>query len=172
MREQVRETEWYVTDKDDWGKTSFDFNDRNFRLTKTTVNFTDRSYRKETYDNTSHPDNPMDWIIFLVDYIDRADRFFESRQIEGVECFGFELSAKKYGDNPDTSIHTLWFDSETMLPVRVESEGLQDDGPRKKVLDQFEWNPELPADTFVPVIPEGFMNSQPDETRAAGEKER
>jgi hypothetical protein len=172
MREQVRETEWYVTDKDDWGKTSFDFNDRHFRLTKTTVNFTDRSYREETYDNTSHPDNPMDWIIFLVDYIDRADRFFESRQIEGVECFGFELSAKKYGDNPDTSIHTLWFDSETMLPVRVESEGLQDDGPRKKVLDQFEWNPELPSDTFVPIIPEGFMNSQPDETRAAGEKER
>ena len=57
-----------------------------------------------------------------------------------------------------------------MLPVRVESEGLQDDGPRKKVLDQFEWNLELPADTFVPVIPEDFVNSQPDEIRSTGEK--
>lgn len=170
--DQVGETEWYVTDKDDWGKTSFDFNDRNFRLTKTTVNFSDRSYREETYDNTSHPDNPMDRIIFLAGYIDTADRFFESRQIDGVECFGFELSAKKYGDNPDTSIHTLWFDSETMLPVLIEHEGLEENGPSKTILDQFEWNAELPADTFVPEIPEGFTNNQPDEVRAAGEKKR
>ena len=170
--EQVQKTKWYVTDKDDWGKTSFDFNDRNFRLTKTTVHFSDRSYSEQTYGNTSHPDNPMDRIIFLAVHIDEADRFFESRQIEGIECFGFELSAKKYGNNPDTTIHTLWFDSETMLPVMIEDEWLQDDGPRKTVLDQFEWNPKLPADTFMPKIPEGFINGLPDEIRAAREKER
>jgi len=168
--DQVGETEWYVTEKDDWGKTSFDFNDRNFRLTKTIVNFADRSYREETYGNTSHPDNPMDRIIRLAGYIHMADRFFESRQIEGIECFGFELSAKKYGDNPDTSIHTLWFDSETMLPVMVQHEGLQDDGPRKTVLDQFQWDPKLPADTFVPKIPEGFAYGDPKNIQAAREK--
>lgn len=170
LREHVRETEWYVTDKDDWGETSFDFNDRNFRLTKTTVNFSDRSYREETYGNTSHPDNPMDRVIFLTDYISMADRFFESRQIDGIECFGFELSTKKYGDNPDTNINTLWFDSETMLPVRVEFEWLQGDKLRKTALKQFEWDPELPADTFVPVIPEGFVLDQPDEVQASEEK--
>ncbi len=168
--DQVQQTEWYVTEKDDWGKTSFDFNDWNFRLTKTTVSFTSRSYREETYGNTSHPDNPMDRIILLARYMDKADRFFESRQIDGIECFGFELSAKKYGTNPDTNIHTLWFDSETMLPVRVEFEWHQEDGPRKKLLDQFEWDAELPADTFVPVIPEGFVLDHPDDNQTPGEK--
>jgi outer membrane lipoprotein-sorting protein len=160
---QLRKTEWYVTDKEDWGKTSFDFNDKNFKLIQTTVNFADRSYSQITHGSTSHPDNPMDRIIFLAGWIDKADRFFESELIDGIECFGFELSAKKYGSNPDTSIYTLWFNSETMLPVRVESEGLQDDGPRKKVLDQFEWNPDLPADIFIPKIPEGFVYDHPDE---------
>jgi outer membrane lipoprotein-sorting protein len=167
---QLRKTEWYVTDKEDWGKTSFDFNDKNFKLIQTTVNFADRSYSQITHGSTSHPDNPMDRIIFLAGWIDKADRFFESELIDGIECFGFELSAKKYGSNPDTSIYTLWFNSETMLLVRVESEGLQDNGPRKKVLDQFKWNPELPADTFVPVIPEGFVLDHPDEIQAAKEK--
>ena len=75
---QLRKTEWYVTDKEDWGKTSFDFNDKNFRLIQTTVNYADRTYKQITHGSTSHPDNPMDRIIFLAGYIDRADRFFES----------------------------------------------------------------------------------------------
>ena len=154
--EKLGMTEWYVTDKEDWAKTSLDFNDRNFRLIRTTVNFDDQTYKETTYGSKSHPDNPMDRIIFLASWIDKADHFFESEQIDGIECFGFELSAKKYGSNPDTSIHTLWFDSETMLPVRVESAGVQDDGPIKTALDQFEWNPELPAETFIPEIPADF----------------
>jgi hypothetical protein len=154
--EHLRRAVWYVTDKADWGKTSFDFNDKNFRLIQTTVNFADRSYKEITHGSKSHPDNPMDRIIFLAGYIDRADRFFESKQIEGIECFGFELSAKKYGTNPDTHIHTLWFDSETMLPVTMKFEWLQDDGPRKKVKDQFEWNADLPAETFIPEVPADF----------------
>ncbi len=59
-----------------------------------------------------------------------------------------------------------------MLPVLIEHEGLEENGPSKTILDQFEWNAELPADTFVPEIPEGFTNNQPDEVRAAGEKKR
>jgi hypothetical protein len=153
---QPGRTEWYVTDKADWGKTSFDFNDKNFRLIQTTVNYADRSYKQRTHGSASHPDNPMDRIIFLADYIDKADRFFESRQIDGIECFGFELSARKYGTNPDTSMHTLWFDAETKLPVRIEHQWLGSDGPIKTVCDQFEWDPELPADTFIPEIPAGF----------------
>jgi outer membrane lipoprotein-sorting protein len=43
-----------------------------------------------------------------------------------------------------------------MLPVKIEFEWHQDDGPRKMVLDQFEWNPELPAETFIPKIPSDF----------------
>jgi outer membrane lipoprotein-sorting protein len=153
---QVQKTDWYVTDKSDWGKTSFDFNDKNFRLIQTTVNFADHSYKQITHGSTSHPDNPMDHIIFLANHIDEADRFFESQLIEGIECFGFELSAKKHGTNPDTTMHTLWLDTETMLPVKMEFEWLQDDEPRKLVMDQFEWNPELPSETFIPEIPADF----------------
>jgi outer membrane lipoprotein-sorting protein len=153
---QIQKTEWYVTDKDDWGKTSFDFNDKNFRLIQTTVNYADHSYSQITHGSTSHPDNPMDRIIFLAGYIDKADRFFESEQIDDVECFGFELSAKKYGTNPETSIHTLWFDAGTMLPVKMELEWLEDDGSRKIIQDQFKWNAELPEETFIPDIPAGF----------------
>jgi len=98
----------------------------------------------------------MDQIFFLAGYINRADRFFESQQIEGIECFGFELSAKKYGSNPDTHIHTLWFDAVTKLPVKMEFAWLQDDGPRKMVKDQFEWNADLPVETFIPEIPADF----------------
>lgn len=161
--DQVRRTEWFVTDKADWGETSLDFNDRNFRLIQTIVNFADRSYRVITHGSRSHPDNPMDRITFLAGWIDRADRFFAKEQIEGIDCFGFELSARKYGTNPDTSKHRLWFDAETMLPVKVESDWVQDDGPRKMVSDQFQWNVELPPDTFIPDIPQDFKLSQPDE---------
>ncbi|MHC4426557.1 MAG: zf-HC2 domain-containing protein [Planctomycetota bacterium] len=160
--EQLQRSEWFVTDKEDWGETSFDFNDRNFRLIQTIVNFSDRSYKVITHGSRSHPNNPMDRIIFLAGWIDRADRFFENEQIEGIECFGFELSAKKYGTNPDTSKHRLWFDKDTKLPVKVESDWLQDDGPRRMVKDQFEWNPELPADLFIPEIPEGFTAIESD----------
>jgi len=148
--EELRKAVWYVTDKDDWGKTSFDFNDKNFRLIQTTVNFGDRSYKEITHGSKSHPNNPMDRIFFLAGFIDRADRFFESRQIDGIECFGFELSAKKYGSNPETSIHTLWFDTETMLPVMMKYEWLQDEGLRKRIQDQFEWDADLPVETFIP----------------------
>jgi outer membrane lipoprotein-sorting protein len=154
--EQLRKTVWYVTDKSDWGKTSFDFNDRNFRLIQTSVNFADRTYKIIMHDSRSHPNNPMDHIIFLTGLVHKADRILENEQIEGIECFGFELSAKKYGTNPDTSKHRLWFDVETKLPVRMEFEWLQDDGPRLMVKDQFQWDPELPAETFIPEIPLDF----------------
>jgi len=154
--EELRKTVWYVTDKEDWGKTSFDFNDRNFKLIQTTVNFAGRSYKEITHGSKSHPNNPMDRIFFLVGYIDRADRYFESELIDRIECFGFELSAKKYGSNPDTHIHTLWFDAETKLPVKMEFAWLQDDGPRKMIKDQFEWDADLPVETFIPEIPADF----------------
>jgi hypothetical protein len=160
--DQVRRTEWFVTDKADWGETSLDFNDRNFRLIQTIVNFADRSCRVITHGSRSHPDNPMDRITFLAGWMDSADRFFADEQIEGIDCFGFELSARKYGTNPDTSKHRLWFDAETMLPVKVESEWVQDDGPRKRVSDEFQWNVELPPDIFIPDIPQDFKLSEPD----------
>ena len=153
---KLQQTEWLITDKSDWGQTSLDFNDKNFKLIQTIVNYYGHTYRETTYGSTSHPDNPMDRIVFLIDWIDKADRFFEDQDVEGIKCFGFELSAKKYGTNPETSIHRLWFDAETNLPVKFEFEWLQDDGPRKMVQDQFEWNSEIPEETFIPEVPADY----------------
>jgi hypothetical protein len=159
----LQQTEWFFTNKSDWGQTSLDFNDRNFKLIQTVVNYPRRSYREITHGSTSHPNNPMDRIIFLIGWIGKADVFFDSETIENTKCFGFELSAKKYGTNPDTSIHHLWFDAETNLPVKLEFEWLQDDGPRKIVQDQFEWNVELPAETFIPEIPDDYTLETPSD---------
>ena len=148
------ETKWFVIDRSDSGK-SFDF--KNFKLTETIVNFNEQTYRVITYDSTSHPRNPMDGILFLAGIVDRADRVLENTEIEGLECIGFEISAKKYGTNPDDMIHRLWFDEKTKLPVRIVFEHGQRDGIKKlRVRDQFQWDIELAKEIFKPIIPEGF----------------
>ena len=98
----------------------------------------------------------MDRILFLSNMIDQADVFYEHAIIDETECFGFELSAKKYGDNPDTTKHVLWFDKTTLLPVSMELHWKQDDGFRQQIQDDFQWNAELPEAVFVPQIPHGF----------------
>ncbi|MHC4742262.1 MAG: hypothetical protein ACYS8Z_10135, partial [Planctomycetota bacterium] len=128
-----RKTEWFVTDQNSWTETDLDFNTEDFKLIQTIVDYGRTTYKVITHGHKSHPENPLDRIIFLVGMLHKADRVLENQVIEGVECFGFELSAKKYGSNPDTHIHTLWFDAETKLPVKMEFEWLQDDGPRMMV---------------------------------------
>ncbi len=46
----------------------------------------------------------------------------------------------------------MWFDAETKLPVKMEFEWLEG----KRITGRFQWNPELPAETFIPNIPAGF----------------
>jgi outer membrane lipoprotein-sorting protein len=172
--EHVERTDYFVMDKSDWGETSLDFNDKAFSLTRTTVDFDDASYRIVNHGSESHPDNPLDYVIRIASLLNEADRFWEDEEIEGIQCFGFEVSAKKYGTNPDGMLHRLWLDAETKLPVKMEFEYLHktDGKPRRSVTDRFQWNAEIPAGTFEPRIPEGFINSQPDEIRSPGRKER
>ncbi|MHC4169269.1 MAG: hypothetical protein ACYSWQ_20160, partial [Planctomycetota bacterium] len=156
--ELVQQTDYFVVDKGDWGRTSLDFNDKAFSLTQTTVHFGDSSYRIVNHGSESHPDNPMDRIIWLASLLNEADRFWEDEEIEGIQCFGFEVSAKKYGTNPDGMLHRLWFDARTKLPVKMEFERIHEgDGkPRRSVTDRFEWNADIRAETFEPEIPEDF----------------
>jgi len=160
--EKVHQTKFFVPDKKYWGKTSFDFNDKDFKLTQTTVNFSDRTYRVVNHDSKSHPDNPMDHIIRIADMLNRADRFWQDEEIDGVKCFGFELSAKKYGSNPDTHKHKMWFDAKTKLPVRMEFAWVQTQGPGKEVRDEFQWNPAFAVGTFTPEIPADFTVEEQD----------
>ncbi len=160
---QLRMTEWFVIETDT-GKTSFDSSDTNFLLTQTIVNFADNTYKVVTYGRDSRPGHPIDAIWFPVGYVDQADRILENIEMEGIECFGLEISAKKYGTNPDGMLHRLWFDVETKLPVRMEFEWLRDDGTKAVIVkDQFEWNPELSTSVFIPEIPPDFTFVEPNQ---------
>jgi outer membrane lipoprotein-sorting protein len=156
--DQLRSTEWYVIEQEQATPTSLDFNDDSFRLVHTTVDYPDRTYKVVTHTREGRPQHPMDSIRSLIGYLDRADRILDNEVIDGIECFGLELSAKKYGTNPDGMVHRFWFDADTDLPVRIEFEFISQPSGRKtvQVKDQFTWNPDLPDDFFVPQIPADF----------------
>ena len=157
--DHLKSTEWYVIEQEDAISTNLDFNDESFRLIHTSVDYQARTYTVVTHDRETRPRHPMDSIRHPIGHIDRADRFLDNKVINGIECFGLELSAKKYGSNPDDMIHRLWFNAETDLPVRMEFEFVSGSSGRKviQVKDQFEWNPALPADFLAPRIPPDFI---------------
>ncbi len=157
---QPQKTTWCVIEKQDMSDTSLDVTDKGFRLIETVVRPSQKTYTRTVYTNQpNRPGNPMDRLLFQAGLVDRADRILPNAQIDGAECFGVEVSAKKYGTNPDGMLRRLWFDVRTKLPVRMEFECPSSDGPQKVtvVQDHFEWNADLPADTFEPGIPEGFV---------------
>jgi outer membrane lipoprotein-sorting protein len=127
-------------------------------VTETIVNFEKGTFQAGKHRGSWTPSHPMRRIIFVAGLIDRADHFYEDAEIDGVSCFGFDVSAKKYGDNPDGMVHSVWLDAATSLPVRMEFAWPARDGAeaRVDVKDQFEWNPELPDDLFTPQIPPDF----------------
>jgi hypothetical protein len=124
----------------------------------TTVDYEQGTFRVVEHAASSQPRHPMREILRIVGLLDRADTFDEDIEIEGMACFGFEISAKKYGDNPDGAFHRAWFDAATHLPVKMEVEWPRSNGggTSTAVKDQFEWDPVLPGDFFVPQIPPSF----------------
>ena len=162
--DHVGKTEWYAIAKEDRPQANADFKEDNFKLIHTTVNFSDKTYSVATYTQDDGPRHPIDNILFRAGYADQADRTLANTEIEGIECFGFQIGAKKFGNNADTDKYRLWFSAETNLPVRIEFEWWQNNETKKsvRVLGNFQWNPELPDDTFTPQIPEGFTLASPD----------
>jgi len=156
--ETPQKKKWYLIEKEKHDAVSFDFNEQNFRLIETIVNFTNKTYSVATYEGTSPHRHPMGRILFLAGLVNQADLVLQNAEIEDIECFGFEISTSKYGNNQSNDKHRLWFDIETKLPVRMEFEYWKPDGKSKsvRVRDHFQWDPELPEETFVPSIPEGF----------------
>jgi len=153
---EPRQTRWYVL-KGALPEGPFEPTG-DLRLTETVVDFAERTYRVIEHTEPWPPRHPMDNILFIAGLIDRADRLYETTKIDGVEWFGFEVSAKKYGDNPDGAVHRVWFDAATNLPVRMELEWPHSDGSGTTInaKEQFEWDPLLPDDFFIPRIPPGF----------------
>ncbi len=162
LKDRPQKTDWYVIEKEDTKTRDADFNENNFKLIHTTVNFGDKTYSVVTYAGEGAPRHPLNRILFLAAHFGRADRMLENAKIEGVECVDMEISAAKYGGTPATTKDRVWFDVKTKLPVRMENVRTEDKywqenvAKKVRVLNRFKWNPELPDDTFTPKIPEGF----------------
>ena len=161
----LREIQWYVPEGDG--------------TRQHIVHFELESYFIQTDTGRSYGNNdPIDKLRSYVELLDEADRQLGAEVIDGCECVGFEISASKYGDNGDTNregwTDRIWFDVETKLPVRIEIRGLPVTGNSEWTItiiqDQFDYDPGLPPETFVPYTPEGFVFGHPDEIQAAEEK--
>lgn len=162
----LREIQWYVPDGDGTLQHS--------------VRFDLESYFTHTGEGSFGNYDPVDGMrSFVRQFVDKADKLLGEKVIEDRYCVGFEISASKYGDNPQEWLDRIWFDIDTKLPVLIEKERgcprdktQTDFHPYIRVQNQFDYNPELPADTFIPKTPEGFIYAHPDEIQAAKEKER
>ena len=158
----LREIQWYVPDGDGTLQHS--------------IRYDLKSYFTHSGEGSFGNYDPVKRMRFYVRLLDEADKLLGETVIEGCNCVGFEISASKYGDNPENWVDCIWFDTETKLPVRMEKYGRpvtdQPDKTSTTIQDQFNYNPDLPADTFTPETPEGFIHAHPDEIKAAKEKER
>jgi len=78
--------------------------------------------------------------------------------IDGIECEGFVTTDSTYNGGLFGEVKVeLWVDVDTYLPVRLETETQMSDNQRlHTVCDQFQWDIEVDAREFDPVIPEGY----------------
>jgi len=114
--------------------------------------------------------DPIERIRQYAELLHKADQFLGEQVVDGHKCVGFEISASRYGSNPETWLDRIWFDEETRLPVRIEESGrpVMGDSTRTftTIQDQFDYAPQLPADSFIPQQPPAdFVNAHPDELR-------
>jgi len=148
---ELREVQWYTPDVD--------------AMTQTSVRFDTRTYSALRHPGSFGEYDPVQRVRAQMRWADRAHRRLDTDTIEGRECVGFEIRASAYGDNPESWLDRVWFDIETKLPVRIEFER---PGPGRgiettiRIQEQFDWAPQLPADTFTPEVPDDFEESRPD----------
>jgi len=111
--------------------------------------------------NSNSKRDPAEGPRSCVEDMEKADRLLGTEIIEGRECVGFE------NDREDGKIDRTWFDVETKLPVRLEYRNLiRSPGSEERITiirDQYDYDVDVPSETFVPYIPEGFISGHPDD---------
>ena len=154
----LREIQWYVPDGEGTLQHS--------------VRYDLKSYFTHSGEGSFGSADPIERMRSFVRQLDKADKLLGEKVVEGRDCVGFEISASKSGDYPEEWIDCIWFDVETKLPVRIEQRGRPVSDHAEETFTiiqyQFDYDPGLSADTFVPRTPEGFIYGHPDEIRAAG----
>lgn len=151
----LREIQWYIPDGNN--------------MIQHYVRFDLRCYGVLRHSGSFGWYDPVERMRFYVGLLDKTDKFLGERIIDDQHCVGFEISAAKYGNNPENWVDCIWFDVETKLPVCIEEHGRPvTDNPDKTfttIKNRFDYNPQLPSNTFVPYVPQGFINAHPDELK-------
>jgi len=149
----LREIQWYVPD----GET----------MLQHSIRFDLGSYFVVRHQGSFGVQDPVGRVRFYVQFLDSADRLLGTKRIEDFNCVGFEIKASEYGNNPERWIDQIWFDVDTKLPVVIEQHGRPVTGHPETtfttVQDDFNYNDELPGDTFEPYVPDGYIFGHPDE---------
>jgi hypothetical protein len=150
----LREIQWYVPNGSD--------------MIQHYVRFDLKCYGALRHGGSFGVHDPVERIRFYIGQLDQAEGLLGEQMIDGRNCVGFEISAARYGNNPETWLDRIWFDEETRLPVRIEQSGrpVTDDTTRTftTIHDQFDYGPQVPADTFLPQEPPAdFINAHPDD---------
>ncbi len=78
--------------------------------------------------------------------------------IDGIDCEGFRTTDPTYAGGLFGEVRVeLWVDRQTYLPVRLEIEMQVDENSRLHTIsDQFQWDVQVGAQEFEPVIPKGY----------------
>lgn len=150
----LREIQWYIPDGND--------------MIQQGVRFDLKCYGAVRHKGSFGQMDPVERMRSYVEQMDKAQRLLEERVVDGRTCVGFEIQTAADGDNSENRTDRIWFDVETKLPMRIELSGLPvtDDLQHTLTLvqDQFDYVPQLPPDTFIPMEPPaGFVNAHPDE---------
>lgn len=150
----LREIQWYVPEGDN--------------MIQHYIRYDLGCYGALRHQGSFGTDDPVARMRFFVEQSDKADRSLGEGVIDGHDCIGFEIRPSKYGSNPNTWIDRIWFDVQTRLPVRMERAGRPVTGDPTRtfttIMDQFAYDADVPADTFVPQAPpQGFLNAHPDD---------
>ncbi|MHC4259058.1 MAG: hypothetical protein ACYSTF_01405, partial [Planctomycetota bacterium] len=162
------------------------------------VSFEFECHTIERNEGGAYERDPVERLRSYVELLSKADRLLDTETVdtetldpqtfEGRECVGFEIRypkhRRKQADRTQFDrnskvrrgqVDRIWFDKQTMLPVRIEmhrSPSVQHPERASTVIhDQFEYYVELPTDTFLPEIPEDFIDAHPGEVREARERE-
>jgi hypothetical protein len=145
----VRESQWYVPEGD--------------ALVQTSVRFDSKTVHVCRHPRTEDG-NLVERMRRVSQYIDQAEKRLGTEKIDGIECVGFVVDASRVeGGASDPGKITIWYDVATKLPVHTEfaMDAHGESGAVTMIWSHFAWNP-LPANTFVPNIPPGFVAvSQP-----------
>ncbi len=138
---KIREIQWYVPIGNELVQTGLRIQSNESHISR--------------HKKGDHNSSPISQILGKVKYLDQATHRFNPKEIEGKQCIGFEIDISKLEGDLSKGKHEIWFDTKTKLPVQIISDRPFQKNKNKikrwiSTMDQFEWNPRFPANTFVP----------------------